>query len=558
MKNRSSVFIVIIIYIFLSSSCIENKNPVSSKIVISVDDVTITEYEFEKNQERFRDDYYNMTNRQPDSNEIKGWIQDFINRAYFLADAYKKGYDKKPEIVYGVESMAKIMVSQPKGFLEQMLIEKNIQPNDDEIVLAQSRSDKLYTIEYLKFENWDTAVYFLNGKYQLTNHDEFKNTIKRCKAYNNVIYNEEVVAWPFIGFWEYNEYIFTLKEGDITPLLQFQDGSYILYIKDIEISKATRNENEIIQSLRFYKEKKLKSAYYTEFFNSARITYYVKVINKFFDDIKAMVPLHEFDTSYFNAILHENIFYCTLEGKEVNYMVSDLIAYYNYLPFKQEIIRPEQIGYLIESLVYNEYCYIKAAELGITSYPGFVLDKENYRKNLIYDYYKENELMKSIKISDNEINHWYNLNKAQYTQPVGINVSVLSFNNKQKAGNAFMMIEQNRNDTSGISNLKGLQYSDWNINIEYSHPVFPAITMQKLKYMEENQVSLPREIDNNYLIIIKNHDYGQTIPLLNEIKEEVIQEIKVQKLEKLKQERLPVLKTLYTSVDNIDYKKYLR
>lgn len=556
MESRGFLLIAIIIFIFSCTHRTENKSPVNNKVVLRVADVNITAYELEKNLKRFKDAYYDTTNVQPCADQIEKWIQDFIDRAYFLADAYEKGYNKRKEVVRGVESMEKLMISQRKGILEQFLTDKKPPLDEKEIKLARERSKKKIRIEYLKFEDFDSATHFIGGN-QLKGLKKFNEAVENSIGHRNIIHDEEVIDWPFIDFWEYGEYLFNMKKGEITPVLKFQHGYYIFYIKDIEISNEHAPNDEIIQKLKLQKEAEIIAEHNIEVNISTDIIYNPDVLYKFNDILSKIVPLHEFKKQDFNDILSENAFTFILEEKEVQYSISDLIDYYNYLPFKQEIRDPEQIGHLIRSLVYSEYSYMKAEKLDITADPEFILDRENYRKNLIYGYYEMEELKKSIKLPDNEISNWYSKNKSRYIKPVGVNVSIFSFDNLQNAGKGITDIKQNRSDTGQLTTLKGLQDIEWNINMVYGKPVFSPKVMQRLLHMENDQILPANELGDKYSIIIKNYDYGQRTMQLHEVKEEIIREMEAPKLLEIKQGQLRLLKAKYSCVNEIEYKKYL-
>lgn len=555
MKYEKSL-ILIIYFIFSCSHNTENKSPANNKVALRVADVVITEYELEKNLKKFKDTYYDTAKVQAGEYEIKNWIQDFIDRAYFLADAYEKGHNKRSEVARGVESMEKLMISQPKGILEQFLIDKKLYIDEKEIKAAQERSRKKIKIEYLKFENLDSAVHFL-GENKLNSKKKFNEAVGNSINHKNIIHNEETITWPFMIFWEHGEYLFTLRKGEITPILKFQHGYYIFYLKDIELSNEHTPNDEIIQKLKLQKEKKIITEYRDEFNSSVNITFNLDVLYRFEEILSEIVPLHEFKKQDFNEILSANAFTFYLKEKRMKYSISDLIDYYNYLPIKQEIRTSEQIAHLIRSLVYNEYSYLKAEELGLTNNPEFILDRENYRKNLIYSYYEMEALKKSIKISAHEISNWYAKNKTRYIKPVGVNISILSFDNRQNAGKGIMYIKQNLNDSSHLITLKGLEEIKLNVNIAYDETIFPPKITQRLLLMENDQILPTAELDDKYLVIIKNYDYGQRTMQLHEAKEVVIREIEASKLNEIKKRQLRLLKAKYPCANDIEHEKYL-
>lgn len=534
-------------------SCSEgtaNKTVVKGQVVLQVADVSITAYELEKNLMRFKEAHYASKSEQPTKDEVEKWIQGFIDRTYFLADAYEKGYSKRNEIFRVVESMEKLMVAQQKGLLAQYLIDKKPPLDTDEIDLARERSKRKISVAYLKFENIDAAADFIGGN-QLPNLKEFDNAVERSAGRQDIIYDEDVIRWPFVGFWEYGEYLFSLKKGDLTPILKFQHGAYLLHIKDTEVLDQSTPTDELIQLLDLQKEAEVNLDYQNEVDSDTQIIYNTDLLSKFNLTLAKLVPLHEIDSRYFQEILQENIATFIVGKTETQRSIADFLDYYNYLPIKQEIRNTEQIAHLMRSWLHSEYAYGKAEEWGITKNPEFILDRENYQKSVIYDYYESERLKTLIKISDEEILDWYNINKSKYTKPEGVNVAIFSFDNQQNAGKGVLDIMHRRRDTTLLATLNGLQNIGWDINLGYDKPTLPPNLMHRLLFMKNDQVLPPHELGGNYSVIVKNHDYGQRPISLYEAKEEIIRELEAIKMLEIKQEHLLLLKNKYHCINNI-------
>jgi len=107
--NRKNIFQIILALSFCTSCNFNtdtnngNKIPnlipgsgksVDTSIVLSVGNVNITGYEFERNLDRFKSEFRQKNSREAGADAIKTWINEFIDNTYLLADAYNKGYDK--------------------------------------------------------------------------------------------------------------------------------------------------------------------------------------------------------------------------------------------------------------------------------------------------------------------------------------------------------------------------------------------------------------------------------------------------------------------------------
>ena len=169
--------------------------------------------------------------------------------------------------------------------------------------------------------------------------------------------------------------------------------------------------------------------------------------------------------------------------------------------------------------------------------------------------YKKKEII--LKLSDDEISDWYNTNKSKYIRPIGVNVSVFTFDSRQNAGLGIINIKQNHNDTSRLSTLKGLRNVERNFNIVYTKPIFSSVVMERLRSIGNSQILPAGESGDNYSVIVKNYDYGQREMQLDEVKEEIVQEIEAKKLLEIKQIQLHILKAKYSCTNRIEYGKYL-
>lgn len=554
-KRQFGIFSLATFFILLNSSCADDvKNHIGDKGVISIGDVIITEYELEKNLNRFIDDYRNLHNTIPGNNDIQEWIQSFIDRTYFLADAYNKGYNEKEEVIQGVKSMERLMIAKPHGLLEEKLLEKELVTDEKEIELAKQRSTKRMYVEYLQFNDFDSAQHII-GNNTLKDAKEFQDIVKRSTHGKNMVYNEDILIWPYINFWEYEEYLFSLNKGDITPILNFNSGYYVFYIKDIDT--LNNSSPEILRNnLKNQKTEKIRARLNEELQQNATLSYNPDVLHEMEDKLQIIWPINEFDKDMFSNILQQNAFSYFINDHEVNVSVSELMDNYNYRPFRQEIANHFQLNNFINSIVYNEYAYLKAKELGITQQTEFLLDRENYTKSLVYAYYEENELIKKIIVPEEEIKDRYNLNKNKYSQPANAMVSIFIFNTEQNAGEGMFEIMKNVNDSVRFTRLKGLQGIEWNKDISYNSAIFPDKTMTILMQTKNKGVSMPCEVNGKYVLFMKKYDHGQRIRQLNEVRDMVKWDIINERLEKTKWQLLAGLKEKYHAVIKVDNKKY--
>jgi hypothetical protein len=114
---------------FVLLGCANSKDEFND-IVLKIGNVSITKYEFEKNYRAFLTADRNNT---ISLNKKREWINTYVDKIYFLADAYKKGYLKDKRIDTDVERMAKHIITQPYGLYEEKTLFNDIKITEDEI-----------------------------------------------------------------------------------------------------------------------------------------------------------------------------------------------------------------------------------------------------------------------------------------------------------------------------------------------------------------------------------------------------------------------------------------
>lgn len=94
---------------------------INTQIALTVGSRQFSVFELQKNYKIFKQRFLQNNQREPGEADVKTWIKEFIERAYVLEDANKKGYYNRDDVQNSVESMAMLMLSQPTGLLEQKL-----------------------------------------------------------------------------------------------------------------------------------------------------------------------------------------------------------------------------------------------------------------------------------------------------------------------------------------------------------------------------------------------------------------------------------------------------
>ncbi|MCS3799544.1 hypothetical protein [Niastella sp. OAS944] len=410
--------IIITLSIFFLITSFYHYNNVSDKVILEVGKITITEYELEKNLDLFLSDLYRQKSRTPADTDRVAFLNSFIDRAYFLADACEIGYDTAAEINKWVESMAHYVVSNPRGLLAGKMKEQGTQMKNFDTVIAQAHI--------------------------------------KCNAAAMTVFESH------------------LKNRSIRWF----------------------DQNEITSTLFSYSQK----------------------------------------------------------NTELHITIGEFMEYYNTLPLSKEISTMAELQSYINSFVYDRYAWVEAGELGITKEMKFVLDKNNYRNDVMWAAYEKKELKAGITVADDELHNQFESMQDSFSRATDVVVSAFQFRDKRAAMMAVMNIK--------AGNLAPI---DNNLHPNYRHKVVnykQAFFSDSIKYavfaMKGNGVMMPVAFDGNFIVIKKESEQGRRKITLEEVQRDLITQITAEKLLYKKAQRLEQLKKKYTLTNKIDYQKYIK
>lgn len=344
-------------------------------VVLRVDRVSVTDYEFEKNLRLFKTGFMREKGRAPAESEIQKWVQGFIDRTYFLADACHKGYDTLPDVrgkVWGME----------------------------QTVIA-GRMGRAYT----------------GGKAGIDIHRPTLDTLNR--------------------------------------------------------------------------------------------------------ELQGQGTLHEFDKRLFSDLLPRTIMTYRIAGQVVRVSVGQFMDFYNDLPLRREIDSASQLVPYLETLVYDDYAYRKAEEMGMTKERTFLLDKENFTKNVMYSLYKTQE----FKASAPEIEHWYDTHKKEFSRATDVVVSGFSFVRKTDAVSAMMELKR------GIVPFLGAEQIDRDWKLNYKSNALSDSIKSVIFGMKINEVSRPMPLNGRFIVIVKASESGSRTASLDEVRDIMAKEVEEVKMQ---------------------------
>lgn len=555
MKNMSLWMLIIVIYQF---GCTSNrgKDEVSDEIVLKVGSVEITKYEFEKNKKQFE-----QSNTQIGSKALKTWLNGFIERAYILADAYKKRYDTIQSLNKTLNYASADQIAKVNGYVWAKVEEPKLQVSESELKEAYEKRDQLYHIEYLYFPNIELLDSVLKNDKAVKNPAQFNHLIQASKENTTIKYNNDSFLWPFDFFEPVKEKIYSLNEGDVVGPLNLPDGYYILHLvkKEKKMQQTFDKEKDpIVWQIRDARTLQIAEAKQKEIFSKTNIVINEDEVNKLSGQLKKLQinQIRENSGSIDKKMQNEVLMTYSINKSQKCYAVRDFMDYIRYAPvLAGDYYQKEAIMECLHDQIIAQYIFLVADSLGILKEKKYLLDRKNFMNNLLETYYDDKEFFKQITITDKEISDYYENNKTSYTIGKVSIVSFLTFKDKDAAIENRSRVEQivysgqfyNLKDTS---TLKGLITYQPNLKIEFTNKEYSPEIINQIFSLQENQVSMPIEQNKNYILFFVTKRDGQRIKELNEVKEQLKMELTGKKIDGLKSKRVTELKKKYPMVIN--------
>lgn len=533
------------------SFCFKNDNP--DKVVLRVGKATITEYELEKNLDVFLSDFTRQNGRVSSKIDTQNWIDEFIDRAYFLADAYDKGYDTLDDVLKWVRSMEHYVVSKKGGLLDEKLDMTSM--SQEEIQAALIKNSRRVYISYLKFRDYNSALDFLNGHFNIKDSRQFSEAFKKESAPLMTV-GEDKIEWPFMRRGEREEFVLGMVKDQISPILILSDGVYIVRadsVENVEIARQPDSlKKRIVQTLQLRKKQNRQTEYFNEIKRQARINIDSAMLSRFTGYVKNR-PAGEFRENEFAPVLSHTLFTYHDADTQQRISVARFFEYYNTLPIRKVVRDVEGLVFYIETMVYDALAFQKAEQMGITRELKFLLDRENYKKNVMLAAYENRELKKEIQVAHDELLKKYEEDKNDFTEATDVTVSAYLFDNRTDATLAAMGIKGKRNDWQYLKHEALHHHS----TINYKDNFFTDSIRAAVFSAGDREVLMPFYFNGKFIVINKESATGQRIKTLTEVERELIKRIGNGKLKEKKQVYLKRLKAVYTLQNTIECRKYL-
>ncbi len=548
-KIMKNCWVIVFVFItLLYFGCKPKSSPttnyVSDEIVLKIGKFEVSRYEFEEHRKRGR-------KQRLKSEDYQQWLKEYIDENYLLTDAYAKEYDTLSDIIKTVDYASASMIGQVDGYLWQKEEKPKLVFSNRQLRKTYRKRKNTYVLEYVNFPDRETMVEYMGQDTMIASVKEFSRLVKICKTDPSIRSNQADFLYPFYELWPFKDMLYDLKPGNITGPLCSGDKIWIVHIVDIKPSEKVSFKKVVAQlrsSMELAKTLQIVDNKQKKVFGEAKM-----VINKeILDDVFPLVdkkPKQQITDPLAREILMEY----TLENERKKITVGDFLDYCIYDPFVFGMEDEKEIIQQLKDYIIKKYLYLEADSLGVTHDKAFVLDRRRFTNRIVLKRYIDNEFMKKISVTDQELTDFYEQNKENFTEAKTCYISVYAFKDKQTAfSNYSYMASQFSEGGEGIHNtidtsiLKGLVSYHPNEVVERENSTYSDEAIKMIFGSPLNQLSIPLENKNSVFLFVKKQEDGRIIKSLDSMRDILVGTIKNQKEADLMKQRVRELENKYS------------
>jgi hypothetical protein len=556
-SNYNFLNFVILLQFF---ACGNNaNNNIDTSLAFKVGSISVTRYELQKNLKPMIDNYIEEFNAPPPDDSIKTWKNKFINKFYFAADAYEKGYYQDEMIENIVNDMACYMLTKKRGLVQQRLIKDEVNLDECDLPQLYERRRYNYYFDFIKFRNMDQLKKMLGDTLKIKTAKQFSSLMDSLKADPEILSKSvDGFPWPYALVWDICDEIYEMETGQISDFIQAKTGVYIVHLKKKELTEQESYEKFKQEFPRFYE---LAKGHWLINHNENRIIEKSKIqvnednFNILYNYISKMENKNQINRDSIKHILNEPILGYEIESRKVEKFILDFLNFYGRQVLKSAIESKEILKGYITRMVIEDYLLFEAERLELAKEEQFVLDRKNYKNSLVYRKYEQNELGID-PVTENDIINEYQKQKGNFLEPINGVYTVLEFDDDKLAYNALdelkKLVKEKSIEQFKPNELSGLVYHVLNDTINYQSCEFPDMIKRELQ-MSKSEIIGPEKIDDTFKLFWRLKHLETGYKPIEEVYDYLYRSIQKRMHDRAKAKLLPGLKQKYDlTIYNID------
>lgn len=426
---------------------------------------SITKYDVERN-------FKGLDKKDPNLDlRINGFLDDMIIAG--MAELYNYGNDNR--VINEAEQAGRYMLTAKGGPFYKRLTSNNRLTSQEKTNILCRFSKKIFITYIISSDSINANPSLFND------HDAIKKQM--------------VFSWPSYDFWENQDSIFNLNQGEVISVNKGPER-VILRADSIKYSPVITDTSYLKLYYNFEEYRKVNE-YGMNTFKAARMDVDLKFVNQIFSDERAdSLSTAEINLKIWNDWSAKKLFSFYFDGKKQEVSFAELLNYYNKLPVKNAVVDKNKFLSLIKNYVFAFYSLKEAIKYGCDKDKEFLTKKQNFTKRVIVNYFVNDSLsIKHGSLNNDLLYSYYLKNISQYVNTLKDSIIFFFFKTPTRANNFCISKETNRfNDADSIRtflNAASIKYTLQNED------------RVKIKTLPVNEFLNPIKIGKNYAVIQK-------------------------------------------------------
>lgn len=546
MKN---IFLFVVLMLIFSCTNKYNNND-TSRIVLKIDNLSITEYEYSQSFAKDNLDINEIKSEKLRDKQVEKWKLGYLNKIYLVVDALNKGYGEEKTVINKVERYANYMLAKENGYLWNYVEKPKLDFSTEEIKDAYKKRATEYYVESIVF--LDTTYYYKNReKMRLLGDNQLNNFISQFDQ-KKVKYQIFPARYPYIELITFPNLIDTLTtDRNIGPFFHNDLCFYFNILKKEVIKQKPFKEckDEVLNELINYRSRTIVNENVKKILDSAKPVYYEDNLSKY---------------------LRMNYVYSNKGVLDLGYLTTPdlpLVKYYHnnsaiqigshhfwryrhnfYLVMDLKNIN--DIKFELNNLIVEEAVSEEAKKLKLDTLSTFLLEIKSYRNKLALTVYQDSIKAVISPASQEELSDYYRKNQNSFLGSDNAIFSLYSFNSYENAVEAKFKIRgilksKELNKSKDIYSLSGINNYIESESISRHNTSYPKEFIGFLFKLSPEFPSEPYKLGNEHIIAVKKSESGTAIKPFDEVKEEIERKIRNEKFQQIKSAMIQELKKKY-------------
>jgi parvulin-like peptidyl-prolyl isomerase len=363
-----------------------------------------------------------------------------------ISEILLKNYDDNSAIYNDPEYKKEIKWAENEsilGYLKDREVYAKITASEDELKQAYVRSKVKIAVRHLYASTEKEA----ENLYRLAKMGvSFEELAKQCFTDTTLKNNGGYLGYINWGSTDLNfeNTAYSMRVGEISRPVKTAHGYSIIKVEDI-VQSPFKTQDEFIRmkeklerAVRISKKIPSEEAYINQVFNKSDVMFNEIALNSVLNDLKGSdLNNINLESKKPSTIIKDCVKYKnkTFSTKDIEEKIIEVPKYNRDLLTDLRTLKQAVLGLIMQDVLLEI-----AKGKGYDSDPD-VIDAFSKLKNDIYLSFKQNEIQKTIPISDTEIVKYYNYNIAQYSKEREINVQEIILDNDSAAENIIKRIK---------------------------------------------------------------------------------------------------------------------